>query len=172
MRLLRLLRVGLTLQSSDICEIAGSQTRTFACVSDFDEIAKFPISTISTVTMNQTSSFDGRWSLENETLSDRISSKSGSGGERAGYDGSLGSDGGEGVDYGGLFNDVVENFKAGLETHRQPLNIVLISFYVPLFILALGGNMLVLLVVLGNKSMRSITNYFLLNLAFADLLGE
>ena len=68
--------------------------------------------------------------------------------------------------------DVMHDFKDSLFTYKHPKTIALISFYVPIFLLALGGNIMVMLVILSNKSMRSVTNYFLLNLAIADLLGK
>ena len=69
-------------------------------------------------------------------------------------------------------DDVLKDFKATLYTHRNPQTIVLLSIYGPVFLLALGGNILVLTVIFCNKGMRSVTNYFLLNLAIADLLGK
>lgn len=68
--------------------------------------------------------------------------------------------------------DVVDAFKASLYTHNDPQTIVLISIYGLIFLLAIIGNLLVLLVIVSNKAMRNVTNYFLLNLAIADLLGE
>ena len=68
--------------------------------------------------------------------------------------------------------DLVNDFRTNaLETYRQPLTVVLMVVYGVVFILSLTGNGLVLLVVLGNRSMRTTTNYFLLNLSIADLLG-
>lgn len=71
-----------------------------------------------------------------------------------------------------VFDDVFKDFMASLYTYGQPKNIILISIYVPVFLLAFLGNMLVIVVILSNRSMRSVTNYFLLNLAVADLLGK
>lgn len=65
----------------------------------------------------------------------------------------------------------VYTFIENLNAHRQPMTIILICFYVPVLVLAFVGNVLVLLVVLGNKAMRNATNYFLVNLALSDLLG-
>src|SRR6218665_3164876 len=67
---------------------------------------------------------------------------------------------------------LVEDFKDGLHTYRQPLTIAIICAYVPVMLLAFVGNTLVLLVVLANKAMRNVTNYFLLNLALSDLIGN
>jgi len=47
----------------------------------------------------------------------------------------------------------------------------LIAGYSAVFLLSLVGNLLVLFVVLSNRAMRTNTNYFLLNLSIADLLG-
>lgn len=69
-------------------------------------------------------------------------------------------------------DDVLKDFKDSLYTYRNPQTIALLSFYIPVFLLALFGNILVLTVIFFNKGMRSVTNYFLLNLAVADLLGK
>lgn len=45
-----------------------------------------------------------------------------------------------------------------------------ISFYAVIFLLAVVGNSLVILTLVQNRRMRTITNLFLLNLAFSDLL--
>ncbi|NP_001161621.1 orexin receptor-like protein [Saccoglossus kowalevskii] len=47
---------------------------------------------------------------------------------------------------------------------------VLISAYFLVFILALGGNVLVCYAVLRNPQMRTVTNYYILNLSIADIL--
>lgn len=49
-------------------------------------------------------------------------------------------------------------------------NIVLVTLYVPLLILAAAANVLVIIVVIKYHYMRSVTNYFLVNLSVADLL--
>ncbi|CAH1775589.1 unnamed protein product [Owenia fusiformis] len=71
-------------------------------------------------------------------------------------------------------NDIIDlimaNFRKTLQTHDDPQSIVLICLYVPVFLGAFIGNILVLLVILTNKNMKSTTNYFLLNLGVADLL--
>ena len=67
---------------------------------------------------------------------------------------------------------LLNDFKASLTRHTVPRVIVLICIYVPIFLTAFIGNILVLVVVACNKHMRSVTNYFLVNLAVADLLGE
>ncbi|KAL3287133.1 hypothetical protein HHI36_001613 [Cryptolaemus montrouzieri] len=45
-----------------------------------------------------------------------------------------------------------------------------IALYVPVFLAALIANSLVILVVIKDQYMRSVTNYFLVNLSIADLL--
>ncbi len=67
---------------------------------------------------------------------------------------------------------VVDEFKRNLYTHQEPRTKALITIYALIFVMALGGNVLVLLVMVANNSMRSVTNFFLLNLAISDLLGE
>lgn len=67
---------------------------------------------------------------------------------------------------------VLEQFRSNFYLHREPITIVLISLYLPIFLLAFLGNLLVLVVVLPNKHMRSLTNCFIVNLAAADMLGK
>lgn len=51
--------------------------------------------------------------------------------------------------------------------------IILLCIYIPVFVVALVGNILVLVMVCMNKSIRrNVANYFLVNLAVADLLGK
>ncbi|GFN85490.1 orexin receptor type 2 [Plakobranchus ocellatus] len=52
-------------------------------------------------------------------------------------------------------------------------NVVLMVVYVPVFLVAVLGNLLVLLVIFGDaNAAKSSANYFLVNLALADLLGK
>ncbi|XP_049790167.1 galanin receptor type 2-like [Schistocerca nitens] len=55
-------------------------------------------------------------------------------------------------------------------TYHEPQHILLIACYVPLFLLAAIANTLVIIVVVKYHYMRSVTNYFLVNLSAADLL--
>ena len=71
----------------------------------------------------------------------------------------------------GWMDDVINEFKRGLYTYEEARTVVLISIYGIIFLMALGGNVLVLLVMVVNNSMRNVTNFFLLNLAVSDLLG-
>lgn len=59
-----------------------------------------------------------------------------------------------------------------LELQTQPFIHVVakISVYVIIILTALVGNVLVILVVVKNKRMRTTTNYFIVNLAVSDLM--
>lgn len=69
-------------------------------------------------------------------------------------------------------HEVFETFKRDLITLNQPNTIVLICLYVPVFLMAIIGNLTVIFVIIPNRRMWSVTNNFLLNLAIADLLGK
>ena len=69
-------------------------------------------------------------------------------------------------------HEIFETFKRDLITLNQPNTIVLICLYVPVFLTAIIGNLTVLIVIIPNRRMWSVTNNFLLNLAIADLLGK
>ena len=49
------------------------------------------------------------------------------------------------------------------------LNVILSCLYAVLFLIAFGGNVLVVFVVLSQQRMRTVTNFFLLNLAIGDI---
>jgi len=70
------------------------------------------------------------------------------------------------------FEDLERAFRASLYRYNEPVNAILIAFYVIVFLMSLVGNIFVLLVIRADKSIRNVTNYFLLNLAIADLLGR
>lgn len=50
------------------------------------------------------------------------------------------------------------------------LQLVYVVFFVSMVIVAAGGNIIVIWIVLAHKRMRTVTNYFLVNLAVADAL--
>jgi len=58
------------------------------------------------------------------------------------------------------------------ELIKQPTHMVVIYTlaYAAVFLLAVVGNVLVISVVFSNSSMHTVTNYFIVNLAVADLL--
>ena len=58
------------------------------------------------------------------------------------------------------------------ELIKQPVHMVVIYTlaYAAVFFLAVIGNILVICVVFSNRSMHNVTNYFIVNLAVADLL--
>ena len=70
------------------------------------------------------------------------------------------------------YSTLLDEFKMTLHTYTQLRTLVLISFYVPVFLCAFFGNIIVLMVVLPNRHMRSVTNCFIVNLAVADILGK
>lgn len=79
--------------------------------------------------------------------------------------------------YGGAWEDslwqtVIEDYKKDLLTLNNTPTLVLLVLYVPIFIMSLVGNVIVLLVIIPNQRMRTVTNNFLVNLAVADLLGK
>ncbi|XP_038057627.1 pyrokinin-1 receptor-like [Patiria miniata] len=52
----------------------------------------------------------------------------------------------------------------------HPVKDILIATFVPVFVISLTGNLLVIYVIVRNRSMHTVTNFFLLNLAVSDLL--
>jgi hypothetical protein len=56
--------------------------------------------------------------------------------------------------------------------HNDPVVVALVTCYCVIFLLALVGNLLVLIVTMASGGLRNVTNSFLLNLSLADLLGE
>ena len=50
------------------------------------------------------------------------------------------------------------------------LVIFYVSIFIPMVGVAAGGNLIVIWIVLAHKRMRTVTNYFLVNLAIADAL--
>ena len=61
----------------------------------------------------------------------------------------------------------------GSETHEEmtpELRAVKLTLYVIIFLVSAVGNSLVCSVILRRKKMKTVTNYFILNLAIADLI--
>lgn len=69
-----------------------------------------------------------------------------------------------------LMEQFVAEFRYGLYTYREHKSATLIGVYVLLFIASIIGNIAVLKFVLPFRRMRSVTHYFIINLAAADLL--
>jgi len=71
-------------------------------------------------------------------------------------------------------NDAVNdaNDEPFYEFIKQPVHMVVIYTlaYAAVFLMAVIGNVLVICVVFSNSSMHTVTNYFIVNLAIADLL--
>lgn len=67
-------------------------------------------------------------------------------------------------DTGGTDDDPV------LYRHGGPLTALLCAAYLLVFLVGLMGNLAVVLVVLRSPRMRTVTNYFIVNLAVADML--
>ena len=64
------------------------------------------------------------------------------------------------------------NNQTFLEDYRMPLwsQLVFLTAFAILITVALGGNLIVIWIVMAHKRMRTVTNYFLVNLAVADTL--
>lgn len=71
--------------------------------------------------------------------------------------------------YNFSIDDIVDEFFGTLYDWNNTSSVVLILLYVPTFLIALLGNILVILTVTGKKTLRQVRNYFLVNLAIADL---
>lgn len=48
-------------------------------------------------------------------------------------------------------------------------DVAILTFYSLIIVVAVGGNVVVCYIVLANRGMRTVTNFFLLNLAFSDI---
>lgn len=66
-------------------------------------------------------------------------------------------------------NDTDEHMDGGLR-HTVPYQTVAFSVFTSIFIIGFFGNMLVIFVVFRSKKMRTLTNYYLVSLACADIL--
>ncbi|XP_043474587.1 orexin receptor type 2-like isoform X2 [Leptopilina heterotoma] len=64
-------------------------------------------------------------------------------------------------------NEILQEFYDNLTNQT---NYLLITVYVPVIVLAIAANILVIVVVFKYHYMRSVTNYFVVNLSIADLL--
>ena len=82
-------------------------------------------------------------------------------------------------DYGGsnfytatttIGSDSASMSSSSSSSHRSLSGEVRIGLYAVIFLLALSGNSLVIVTLVQNKRMRTITNVFLLNLSISDLL--
>lgn len=71
-----------------------------------------------------------------------------------------------------LYRQLLQEFRDALYMHTKPSVIVLLTLYIPIVLMAFFGNLMVLFVVLPNRRMRNVTNFFLVNLATADLTGN
>ncbi|KAK3090934.1 hypothetical protein FSP39_015878 [Pinctada imbricata] len=70
------------------------------------------------------------------------------------------------------FEELIEEYDKSLYTYDHPDKVVLLCIYIPVFLFALVGNFLVLVMVCVQRSARrNVANRFLVNLAVADLLG-
>ena len=69
-------------------------------------------------------------------------------------------------------HDILADFTNTLYTYNDPVVIVLLVFYLPIFLLALTGNILVLIITFTSGGIKNVTNSFLLNLTCSDLLGK
>ena len=83
----------------------------------------------------------------------------------------------DGIDINDIFMDplykkIMEEFKRSNYKHKEPRTVILVTLYIPIFLMAFFGNIMVLFVVLPNRHMRNVTNFFLVNLAVADLTGR
>lgn len=66
---------------------------------------------------------------------------------------------------GNIFNEFEQNFY----TFKEFETILLLTLYVPIFVIGLVGNILIVISAAREKVIRRAKNYFLINLAVADL---
>ena len=72
---------------------------------------------------------------------------------------------------GDLYRKYIEEFSQSQFKYKDPKSILLIGLYIPVFLVALFGNALIVLVVARHRRMRNITNFFIVTLAISDLTG-
>ncbi|XP_052787266.1 cholecystokinin receptor-like [Mya arenaria] len=76
-----------------------------------------------------------------------------------------------GVDYNTFDTSLyMSDLDSDLYLDLRPLNIVLIVLYGIIFLSGLFGNIIVIISIIRFKSLRTLTNYFLLNLTIGDIL--
>ncbi len=71
-----------------------------------------------------------------------------------------------------VYNELLEEFRRRLHKRSEGETVALVTLYVPVFLMAFCGNILILIVVLPKRHMRNMTNIFIVNLATADLTGN
>ena len=70
-----------------------------------------------------------------------------------------------------LYRKYIEEFSRSQFKYKDPKSILLIVLYIPVFLVALFGNALIVLVVARHRRMRNVTNFFIVTLAISDLTG-
>jgi len=75
-------------------------------------------------------------------------------------------------EYSDIWASVLQEFRNSQVTLTEPSTLALLTLYVIIFCMSMAGNILVLLVIVPNRRMSTVTNNFLVNLAVADLLGR
>ncbi|XP_060835066.1 orexin/Hypocretin receptor type 1-like isoform X1 [Rhopalosiphum padi] len=75
-----------------------------------------------------------------------------------------------GMEQAAVIDELIAEFSSSQMKFTETRSIMLIGLYVPLFLVAAIANSVVIVVVIKYHYMRSVTNYFLVNLSIADLL--
>ncbi|KAK6179481.1 hypothetical protein SNE40_011832 [Patella caerulea] len=70
------------------------------------------------------------------------------------------------------FVQVLDEFEDDAVQVKSAPIIILISLYIPIFLLAMLGNLSVFTIILMNPALRTMTNLLLVNLTMADLAGK
>ncbi|XP_046330566.1 QRFP-like peptide receptor [Haliotis cracherodii] len=66
--------------------------------------------------------------------------------------------------------DILHDFEHSYYTRMTYRTVILLSLYAPIFLVGLVGNILIICTVASDKNVRKAKNYYLLNLAAADLM--
>ncbi|KAK6178751.1 hypothetical protein SNE40_011264 [Patella caerulea] len=66
-------------------------------------------------------------------------------------------------------DDILRDFEASFYTFSNYTTVILLTLYIPTFIVALVGNILIILTVFADKTVRKTKNIYLINLAVSDL---